>query len=417
MKIVWRIKVKSVNILYMRILTGIAGNLLKHYDTALYGLLAPTLAPLFFTDCDPITALILTYAILPVSIITKPLGCLVFGWIGDTRGRRQALSYSLIGIAVTSLLVGLLPTYQQIGPWAPIFLTILCMMQNFFAAAESTGGAIFTLEHTKTSKRTIVSSLYDLSTIAGVFLASLVVSYYTSTGCILQMWRTLFCFGAASAILGIILRLKAKESAEFVPSQKNSLQVLLEHKQALLCIAFASGLSHTTYTLSFTLMNGFLPIVSNVSLSESMQVNTSLLVLDMLGLVFFGFVANRFGTEKVMKLACIGIALCSCPIFYLFQQADLQLCILLRSLLVLLGTAFAAPYYAWAIGLVAAENRYTVLSIGASLGTLFIASPSSALSLWLYQETGFAAAPGFYLVFCAFLAYRAVERRRIEVRI
>src|SRR5215208_4599886 len=87
------------------------GNLFEHYDNALFSLLSPFLAPLFFPGQDPLTALILTYCIIPLGMIARPIGSLFFGYIGDTRGRKEALVLTLSGMAIVTTLMGFMPTY------------------------------------------------------------------------------------------------------------------------------------------------------------------------------------------------------------------------------------------------------------------------------------------------------------------
>src|SRR5579862_8456534 len=103
---------------------GIIGNILEHYDNALFGLLAPFIASLFFEKSDPLTALILTYGMLPLGIVFRPLGSLFFGWLGDRYGRKQALSLSLVMMAAVTVSMGCLPTYATAGIAAPILLAI-----------------------------------------------------------------------------------------------------------------------------------------------------------------------------------------------------------------------------------------------------------------------------------------------------
>src|SRR5579862_656680 len=110
---------------------GIIGNIFEHYDSALFGLLAPFIASLFFETQDPVTALILTYGMLPLGILFRPLGSLFFGWIGDHWGRRQALFLSLTGMGVATVLMGCLPTYATAGIYAPLLLALCRILQNF----------------------------------------------------------------------------------------------------------------------------------------------------------------------------------------------------------------------------------------------------------------------------------------------
>ena len=176
-------------------LAGFFGNTLEHYDSALFILLAPYIASIFFGGQDHLTALIMTYAILPLGLLTKPLGSLVFGWIGDRWGRRQALIYSMFGMAGATVAIGFLPTYQEIFFWSPISLACLRMLQSFFAAGEVVGAALFVLEHTQPSKRSMMSGFYDATSVAGMLIASACVAILGHYGCVESCWRILFWTG------------------------------------------------------------------------------------------------------------------------------------------------------------------------------------------------------------------------------
>jgi MHS family proline/betaine transporter-like MFS transporter len=402
--------------------SGIIGNLLEHYDSALFGLLAPFIAPLFFEKQDPLTALILTYGMLPLGFLTRPLGSLFFGWIGDSFGRRQALFFSLFGMALVTIGIGCLPVYQDIGIWAPLLLALGRMLQSFCAAGESAGGAIFVLEHTAVSKRGFVSSCYDASSIGGILLASGLVTFMSAQGIIDQGWRILFWFGGITAIFGIFLRWKTTDGAEFVnaPVTKNvsNLQSLKEYKLPLLSIILASGFSHTTYSLAFTLMNGYIPLITSLSKTEVMQVNTILLVVDLFLLPCFGYLASKFGKEKVMLAGALCSALSAIPLFSLLNHASLATVIAVRLVIILFGVAFAAPYYAWAIEEVPARHRYLILSLGSALGSQLIGTPTSAICLWLYKTLGWSGAPALYLLAAGsaagFVVYRSIKKKREE---
>src|SRR5262249_38651761 len=100
------------------------GNFFEHYDTALFGFLSPFLAPLIFPEKDPMTALILTYAMLPLGMLARPFGSLVFGYLGDVYGRKYALFLTLSGMAFISCCTALSPTYNQVGILAPILFCL-----------------------------------------------------------------------------------------------------------------------------------------------------------------------------------------------------------------------------------------------------------------------------------------------------
>ena len=112
------------------------GSAVDHFDTALYSFLAPIFAQLFFPTSDPIISLILAYSVLATTIITRPLGSYIFGLIALTSGPAVSLSYSLVGVGMTTLALGFLPTYNQIGVYAPILLIILRFFSGIFSAGE-----------------------------------------------------------------------------------------------------------------------------------------------------------------------------------------------------------------------------------------------------------------------------------------
>lgn len=377
---------------------GAIGNLLEHYEKALFGILAPFLAPLFFANKDPLIALILTYAILPLGGLTRPLGALFFGLIGDRLGRRVALFYSLLGMAIVSIGIGSLPIYEKIGLGAPLLLALGKMLQSFFAAGETTGGALFVLENTAPPKRGFMSSWYGVSSIGGSLLASSLVTLLSAKGYIEQGWRYLFWAGGITAFWGVFLRLKTKEGSEFIeaPKVKNlsMLHIIRENRVAFFAIVIASSFSHATYSLPFTLMNGFIPLITDLSKTEVMKVNTLLLVVDLFLLPCFGFLANRFGKERVMLSGALGSALCAIPLFLLLDHGSLAVVIGVRLTIIVFGVAFAAPYYAWAMEQVPTLHRYLILSLAGAFGAMM---PTSALSLWLYKISGWTGAPAIYL--------------------
>ncbi len=405
------------------IMSSLIGNILEHYDNALFGFLAPFLAPLFFTAQRPVTALILTYAILPIGLFTRPLGALFFGWFGDLFGTRKALFTSLVGMGVATLSLGFLPTYNEIGMWAPLLLTCGRMLQNFCAAGEAPGAAIFVLESTAQQKRSFMSSIIDASAMVGILLASVLVSILSAYDAIETTWRALFWFGGTTAIFGLILRLQNEDTGVVVVSEKGMAtprqalaEILKEHKGILLAIIITAGFSYTTYSIPFILMNGFVPLVTTVSKSELLHSNTVLLVVDMLLLPFFGYLSGRIGKEKVMFFSTCLLTFCAIPLFVLLDEATLFMVIAIRLCVVIPGVAFAATYYAWALDYVPKKHRFTILALGYALGSQLIGTPTSAISLWLFQKTGWVCAPGIYLMVtslsASFVLYCSLKKKR-----
>ncbi|MBS0627048.1 MAG: hypothetical protein JSS09_02430, partial [Verrucomicrobia bacterium] len=176
------------------------------------------------------------------------------------------------------------------------------------------------------------------------------------------------------------------------------IKILKQYKTSLLLIILASGFSHVTYTLSFTFMNGFIPLITSFSKTKVMLLNTNLLALDMILLPLFGYLAHKLGKEKIMLTGSLCAVFLAIPLFALLPNSSIYDVTFVRTSLIIFGIAFAAPYYAWAIELVPSKHRYLILALGSSLGSQLIGAPSSAICLWLYKITKLTLVPGLYLM-------------------
>lgn len=396
---------------FKNIIAGMVGNVLEHYDRALFSFIAPLIAPLFFASSDTVTALILTYMMLALGTLARPLGAILFGILGDRLGRKPVLLISLIGMAITTVAVGFSPTYAMAGGFAAFLLAFARALQHFFAAGESTSAAVFVLEHAPAEHRPLVSGLFASSSIIGTLLASAQAGLFSYWGILDTHWRYCLWFGGIIGLIAYNWRSKLTESKEFVNAPKSHtlpLNVLKQHKRTLLAITLAAGFSCTTYVMAITFMNGFLLIVSPISHTQLMAVCTGLLVLDGLLLPFFGYLAKKLSIEVVMFWSSLIASILALPLFYSLNTASLTGIITVQVIIIVLGVAFAAPFRLWAQQLLPTSHRCTISGLGCALGHMFIEAPAAVISLWLYQQTGWTAAPGFYLAVTGLLAAGAV---------
>jgi MFS transporter, MHS family, proline/betaine transporter len=391
----------------------ILGNLFEHYDTALFSLLSPFLAPLFFPKQDPLMALLLTYAIIPLGMIARPIGALFFGYIGDTKGRKQALMLSLSGMAIVTACIGFIPTYQQAGVLAPVLLSFSRLLQNFFASGENVGGAIYLMEHSSDTQQDWLSGLFSASTVAGILLASFGVSVLCLLDVVYDYWRLLYYFGCLTALCAYGLRTQAEESLQSTSlSTKNIFKVCWEQRSILLTIAVAAGFSYVSYTIALVSINGFIPLISKITKEEMMHYTTFLLVVDFLLLPIFGLIAQRFSREKMMIGAGLVAAISGFPLFFLLNQATVATVIFVRFILVIIGVWFSAPFYAWAQNLISPAHRYTLLSFGYAIGSQLFGGPGAAISLWLFHQTGLITSLAWYWMGLGLLSSVLILRQR-----
>lgn len=375
------------------------GNLFEHYDTALFGFLSPFLAPLMFPKQEPIIALILTYAMIPLSMLARPIGSLVFGYVGDVYGRGQALFLTLAGMAVVSGCIAFIPNYTQVGLLAPVLFCLGRALQNFLAAGETMGGAIFLLENTAEKRHDLLSGVYGASAMGGHLLASLGVLLISQNAVIDPGWRLLYLCGCITAVFGCMTRRTScvvQPAVKFSKTIANFKETLWTSRKLLFAIVINSGFAHATYSIALILMNGFVPLISSLTQAEMMKINTYLLILDFCALPFFGWVASKIPREKLMLTASLGVVLFSIPLMLLLKDASLAGIIGVRMAFVIFGVAFCAPFHAWAQQLVPPACRYVVISFGYALGSQLLGSPTAALALWCFQKTGMVSSVAWY---------------------
>lgn len=375
-------------------IAAVIGNLLEHYDKFLFGLIAPFIAPLFFDEADPLVALLCTYGMLPLGFLMRPLGAIYFGWVGERYGVRRALCISLWGMAFVTMGMGCIPVYKDIGVLAPICLALGRMLQGFFAAGETSGGAIFILERTSPKRRSLVSGLYNISSVGGSLLASGAVMVLSYLGEVESHWRILFWLGGSSAILGVVLRLTMQKQDGTMEHRQHFKDLFSCHFVPFLVVILVAGCAHMTYAFVFPFMNGYIPLLTGISREEMAQMNTILLFASLFCLPLWGYIATRIKKEIVMSLGMLGFvlsaALLLCNLHEVFWN---------RWLLLVSETAVVAPYYAWAYERTPPAYRYWILPLGSALGSELIGMPTPAVSLWLYKVLGWKMAPTLYVGF------------------
>lgn len=396
------------------------GNLFEHYDMALFGFLSPFLAPLIFPKQDPISALILTYAIIPLGMLARPLGSLIFGYIGDLYGRKHALFLTLTGMAFVSGAMAFIPTYVQAGILAPLLFSLGKILQNFLSGGEAMGGAIFLLENSSEKRRDLLSSLYNASTVGGHLLASLGVYLISRHMSVDPGWRLLYLFGCITALFGCMVRRRLPfpaNPANMSQPLSHLIRMVWTCRKPLALIAISSGFAYANYSIALVLMNGFVPLVSSLTKTEVMEVNSYLLIFDCCALPFFGWLASKVSREKLMLSATLSVALLAIPLSMLLEGTSFTRLIAIRACFVISGVAFFAPFHAWAQQLVPSQYRYAVISLGYALGSQLIGGPTAAISLWCFKQTGIVSSVSWYWIALSLASSAAIALSLKQIKI
>ncbi|AZL15583.1 MFS transporter [Rickettsiales endosymbiont of Stachyamoeba lipophora] len=359
------------------------GTLFEHFDASLYGFMAPFLAPLFFPNYDPVSGMILMFSTYPITYLSKPFGAYIIGQIGDKYGRKRALLISMIGMGGATLLMGLLPTYETVGIYAPVFLLLTRMAQVFFLSGESNGGPIFMLEHSKTGYLGRASGFYCTFTGLGIFLGSFTSAVIMKAG--IEYWRVPYFFGFITAICAVYLRYKTSET----PAFKNAAD-LKDDKlpvRKLINLIAISAFARILYMVPSVLIVTFIPLATNIPTSQILYLNTLSLLIYTISLPFMGILTDRL-TPKVMLSLSIKLAVfLAYPLFCLFYYKNIYLMFFSKVVIILITAAFYCALHPWYISQFMVKQRYKYVSLGYAIGAQIGAS-SPAISMAIYKKTG-----------------------------
>src|SRR5215468_12212788 len=204
---------------------AVIGNVLEWYDFAVYAFVAGIIAKNFFPASDDVTALLSSFLAYGLGFVARPLGGVVIGRLGDTRGRKAALMLTIFMMAAGTVMIGILPTHATVGLVAPILLVVARLMQGFSAGGEWGGSTAFIVEWAPKGRRGWFGSFQQTSVVAGLLLGSGVAALLNTLLSQEQMndwgWRVPFLLGGILGPVGLYMRRTMKETPAYeVAAQK-----------------------------------------------------------------------------------------------------------------------------------------------------------------------------------------------------
>ncbi|WP_233576446.1 MFS transporter [Saccharopolyspora rhizosphaerae] len=277
----------------------------------------------FFPDSDPLSASLLSFATLGVGFAARPLGGLIAGHLGDRIGRKPVLVSSLLLMGIATVLIGCLPTYQQVGVWAPVLLVAIRIVQGIAFGAEWGGAILMTFEHAPWRRRGLYTGITQAGFPVGLLLANLAFLLSAGMGGTLA-WRIPFLLSAVLIVVGILIRLKIDESPEFEDLKESGavarnplLDVLREDWRTVLRTFCLRVVETAGYAVSVTFMLTYLQLDgSPTSDSTSLLALTTAAGLGIAATTLWGHGSDVFGRRRstcwVARSRWPGAFRCSC---------------------------------------------------------------------------------------------------------
>jgi len=381
------------------IVTALIGSALEWYDFDLYGVTAALVfAPLFFPTFSPVAGTLAAFTTYAVGFLSRPLGGIIFSHYGDKLGRKPVLAATLIVMGVSACLMGLLPTYEQIGVWAPVALVVLRLVQGLGAGAEY-GGAALLLAEQNPNRRGFYGAFAASGVFTGIVLSlgvfSLVTAPLSQESLLSWGWRVPYLLSVVVVGVGIYLRMKMPETPEFSRDVKTThkeasvplLEVLRNYPKHILLGMGANlalvGYSYVVQTFVLTY------ITTNLGLSRNVGL-IGVVIAAAVGAVampLFGALADRVGTRRVIMAGAGASALFAFPFFWMLETRETPMI----WLAILIGLSFCVgsifgPIAAFYSELFDTRIRYTGLvfarEVSGSIVGGFTPLIATSLVLW-----------------------------------
>ncbi|MBN9564955.1 MAG: MFS transporter [Alphaproteobacteria bacterium] len=393
------------------VLAGMIGNALEFYDFTLYGFFAPVIAQKFFPDqgSNAATALLMALSVYAVGFLMRPLGAVVFGHIGDKYGRKKALTFSVILMAIPTTVIGLLPSYATIGMAAPIILTLCRLLQGLCTGGEYNGAAIFVIEHQQ-DRRGFAGGLITSSCAIGALLGVCVGYICTITDYLgpLETWRIPFLLGIMIGFVGIYIRRRLDESPVFIEamSQKSATKVqkpaslkqaLAKHWRSVLCIIGAAWLNGVMYYAAFNYMSIYLKQQYGWHIHDTLLISSVALVIYGIFTPIAGAFADRKGTVALMRPTAVAVLFLAIPVFLLVASGNLAYIILAQVIFALLAAFFSGPLNLFMQSLFPVEDRYSGISVSYSIGMAIFGGTTLLVMEALRVNIALSFAPAIWL--------------------
>lgn len=403
--------INNIRNLKKRDIAILMGDIIDYFDVAIYGLLVPIIAPKFFPTFEPIMQLILSYSVSLTAIIAKPLGTIIFGSIARKRTPFIALMISLLGISITSILIGFLPTYHDIGIIATMLLVTLRFLQSVFATGEPMIAALYLLEDKPANLSKTLSYLYQSGAAIGMLLASFAVSLVVSSNNPDIYWRIPFIVAGIISLIGVFFRKnifsqKINNSIQEINNVKKEsmFKLLWLNKKQILIITLPLLFLHTGYSLSFSFMNVFVPQVNKtISYENMIWLSTILLFFDAVLVQICGVYLIKFSITKIMINSALALAFIIIPIFVFLDKMTMTQIVIARFMIVAFTVSYTCYFNYWVANQFNSNDKYLLAGMSNAIAQMLCRN-NVAICLALWHFSHLSIMPAIYIAAIAVIS-------------
>lgn len=414
------------------LLASFIGTTFEWYDFFIYASAAALVfAPLFFPDVSDLVGQLAAFSTFAVGFIARPIGGLVVGHFGDRVGRKSMLVFCLLSMGIATVLIGCLPTYHDIGIWAPILLVVLRIFQGIGVGGEWGGAVLMAVEYAPPNRRGLYGGFVQIGTPAGLILANIAflgaLALVPEDQFLVWGWRVPFLLSAILVIIGLVIRLQIEETPVYASAKRHDtakhrlpiMEVLKSHWRQVV----TGGLAHSSTTMiGYVLIAYILSYgVGVLGMAKSTMVML-VLVASAVWLVtclVFAAWSDRLGRRRIYIAGSIAALAWVFPFFLLIDTMNVWLMGVALIGLALALAAMYSPIAALLSELFPTRVRYTGNSLSYQVGTLFGGAFVPVIATSLYHAFGTSMAVSGYMFISVLIGFLAIlfvpETSRIDI--
>lgn len=393
---------------------GSVGVFVHWFDWAIYAYLASTLSSVFFPEQDKTAALLAVFGVFAIAFGVRPIGALMFGALGDRIGRKKTLTFVILAMASSTLLLGLLPSYASIGIWAPILLIVARVVQGLAAGGEFGSAAAFLAEYSPTKRRGFGVSFLEVGSLLGFLGASLVVLVLNSLLSEADInswgWRIPFLLATPLGLIGFYIRNKIEDTPEFrelteldaVPQSPVRESFTRNWKQ-MLQMSGIEVMMHVTFYIVLVYLLTYQEIELGMSASDAALFSTAASIAALITVPLFGALSDRVGRRVPLIVASVMLIVFSYPLFLIMQSGSSWAGMVSTVGLGLILAIILGVHAVTVAELFPTRTRQTSLSIVYAVTAAIFAGTVPYLLTWLIAHTGNQMMPAFYLILVGIL--------------
>lgn len=395
----------------------IAGHIVECFDNTLYGFFAVMLAPLFFPSHSSHATLLASYGAFLAGFLARPLGAFFFGHMGDTKGRKKTLLYSMAFVGIPTTVIGFLPTYDTIGFAAPLILIFCRLAQGFFIGGEFAGANLYISENFIPGTIGKGTGILIFSGVMGAVLATLFGAVMTLDFMPSWGWRIPFLIGGISAYGVYVIRRKMMETSDFSKVRdtqkvvRNPWKILMkDHKKNIFVSCLVSGLTIVPLYCATILGNKLFKDLGYSS-TECMLLNTFGMLVDAFAILYFGQIADKIGFHRQMVLGSLSTALIAIPAFYPLIQDSPSLWAILWFILSLVGigciiNGCGMPYIA---SYFPTNCRFSGMALSVTTGHALFGGTTPLVGSYLTDLMESRMAPAFWVIILSLVTFLMIQ--------